>query len=53
MSVSKHNVLKNINNIKVSSNEYLVKYTFWRNFKKLLENDIDLDSLYEAISGSI
>lgn len=40
--MSKKNVLTNINNIKVSSNEYLAKYTFWRNFKKLLENDINL-----------
>lgn len=53
MSVSKYNVLKNIDNIKVSSNEYLTKYTFWRNFQKLLENDVDLNKLYDTISESI
>jgi len=31
----------------------MIKYTFWRNLKKLLENDINLDSLYEMISQSI
>ena len=53
MSTSKKNVLANIDNIKVSSNEYLAKYTFWRNFKKLLENDINLDGLYAEISGGL
>ena len=47
------NVLTNIDNIKVSSNEYLVKYTFWRNYRKLLENDVNLESLYREISNRI
>ena len=49
----KKKVLPNISNIKVSSNEYLVKYTFWRNLVKLLQNDISLESLYDEISGEI
>ena len=47
------NVLTNIDNIKVSSNEYLVKYTFWRNYRKLLENDVNLEWLYREISRGI
>lgn len=47
------NVLTNIDNVKVSSNEYLVKYTFWRNYRKLLENDVNLEKLYYEVSKGI
>lgn len=50
---AKSRVITNIENIKVSSNEYLVKYTFWRNIKKLIENDVNLSFLYDSVSSSI
>lgn len=46
--------LSNINNVNVSVNEYVTKYSLNRNIKKLIDNDIMLRNKYnEALSGQL
>jgi hypothetical protein len=45
--------INNISNIKVASNEQLVKYTIWRNLKKLIENDKKLNDLLLEVSKGV
>lgn len=42
--------MNNITNIKVAPNEYITKYSFWRNIQKLLENDKSLESAMAALT---
>lgn len=47
-------VLKNIENVKISSNEIFNRFTLNRNFEKLLQNDKDLERLkFDIVSGRI
>lgn len=46
-------VLKNLDNLRVTPNEYLSKYTLWRNLNKLLENDKALDQLFNGITKNL
>lgn len=46
-------IIQNVENVKVSENEYLVKYTFWRNLRKLIENDVNLNNYYNRISENL
>lgn len=45
--------IDNINNIKVASNEQLVKYTIWRNLHKLIQNDEKLVNLLLEITNGL
>lgn len=47
------NVVDNISNVKVASNEYMTKYSVWRNLQKLLDNDKHLQELYNSISNDL
>lgn len=49
-----NNVLSNINNVNVSVNEYVTKYSLNRNIKKLIDNDTTLKNKYnEVLSGQL
>jgi len=47
------NVLTNINNIRITPNEYMSKYTLWRNLRKLLQNDKELNELFNGITSNL
>ena len=44
-------IINNTRNLDVASNEYATKYSAWRIFKKLLENDRMLEKFYNQIFG--
>lgn len=46
-------ILKNIKDVNVSSNELITRMSLNRNFKKLFENDLLLEDLYNSIIQSV
>ena len=50
-AISKKFIIPNVDNLKVSSNEYSINFTIQRIIDKLFENDLALKKFYEVIFG--
>ena len=44
-------IIPNETNIKVSANEYITKYSWWRNIQKLIENDVEIEKIYTELTS--
>jgi len=45
-------IVPNETNIKVSANEYVTKYSWWRNVQKLIENDAEIEKIYAELTSN-